>query len=161
MLSREKLDEIRVKGEFKIEGLETKTKVIAEREAAKIQEKGQILSNKIRELVRMKMEILKSPRPKTDMREIAMKSYRENKERAFSEFLVPLLKICQEHRWNSLFEDHVRLPIDPLKFAFAIFSEDEIKRAVEALPDEGRTKKEIEADIIKVDEEIAEIEAQI
>jgi hypothetical protein len=160
-LTREQADKIRVAGDFRAEDIGRKVHQIAAKKAAKIQEEGEILAKKVRELSQKKIEILKSPRPKSDMLEIALKSFFENKKYLFDEFLVPLLKNAQEQRWNSVFEDHIRLPIDLLKITFGIFSEEDVRKAVEVLPSEGRTKEEIKRDVAKIEDQIESLGERI
>lgn len=163
MLSRDKLDEIQWRDGLIVEKVEAEAKQIAANEISAIQRKSQILSNKIAELGRKKIEVLKSPRPKSEVLGVARRSLMENRRRLlFDELLVPFLKIVQEKRSDDLFFDpHIRFPVDLLRVAFCIFTEEDIKKAVEALPDNGLSESEIEAEIKKIDKEMAALASRV
>ena len=161
MLDQKKLDKIHLEDGLKIERMESEAKNIETKQIAEIQEKTKILSDKLHSLTRQKINILRSPLPKSELLELAKEAWKETRRRLlFDEFLVPFLKIAQDRREVQFFEN-IHLRIDFLKAVYCIFTAEDIEEAVKALPDDGLSESEIEAEVKKLDKEMAALQNEL
>jgi hypothetical protein len=129
------------------------------------QKKCQTLKDKIRELIEKKREVLNQPHTKAELLEMAKDALREHKKEFFDEMLASHLRDCQNPEWGHILAPlHLRMffrPGDEWKLIYWIITEEDIEKAMKTLPDIGLSTVEKNAEIKKLDTEIAAIEDQI
>ena len=168
MLKQEEIVKIRGEDQKKLGKVDNVTDEIVGRWTGEIRKKGQILRDKLLEKIDKKAEVLSLPYSKAETLELALDSLKENRKKYFLEdLLVPHLKDCQTGRATFLDPNVNRVYVaterNLWKLVYRIITEDDIKAAIEMLPDPdvGISSSARTQQIKKLDAEIAELEAQV
>lgn len=166
MLKIEEIQKIREEDQKKLKEVNSIADGIVGARTTKIRKKAQSLKDKIQELIDKKGEIFSASRSKTETLELAIDALRENRKKFFfEELIVPHLKDCQTGRTSFLHPDSVRVHLftdrNIWRLAYIVITEADIKKAAELLPDIGMSIAERDAQIKKLDMEIAALEKQI
>lgn len=166
MLKIEEIQKIREEDQKKLREVNKLTDETVGRRTDKIQKKAQGLKDKIQELIDKKGEIFSAPRSKAETLELALDALRENwKKFFFEELLVPHLRDCQTGVDTFLSPDRIRVHLfterNIWRLAYQIITEEDVKKAAAMLPDIGISCAERDAQIKKLDLEIAALERQV
>jgi hypothetical protein len=166
MLDQDELNKIQSEDMKKLGKINTKADEIVAKAVDEIQRRCQILRDKIKELIDKKSVMLRSPRSKPEVLELAKEALRKNRKDLFLDgVLVSHLKDAQNQHDIALHPDSVRMGIcggrNFWKLAYCIITEEDIEEAVKALPDIGLSENERDAQVKKIDEEIANLESQV
>jgi hypothetical protein len=165
MLKQEEIDKIRQEDGKKLERVMVMTEDIVKGKTAAIHEKSQSLKERIQKLLDKKHELLTAPLTKSETLELAKDALREGRKEIFLDgILMPHLRACQERKDSFLDRgaSSVRLlrPEHAWKLLYWVITEKDLVEAAPSLPDDGLAEGEREAQIKKVDGEIAALVKQ-
>jgi DNA repair exonuclease SbcCD ATPase subunit len=166
MLKIEEIQKIREMDQRKLGEVNSITDGIVGARVGKIRKKAESLKAKIQELIDKKAETFTLPRSREETLELALDALKENwKKFFFEELLVPHLKDCQTGMTSFLNPDNVRVHLfterNIWRLAYQIITEEDVKKAVEMLPDTGISSTDRDAAIKKLDLEILALEREI
>ena len=166
MLKLEEIQKIREEDQKKLREVNKITDETVGTRTDKIRKKAQSFKDKIQGLIDKKGEIFNAPRSKAETLELALDALKENwKKFFFEELIVPHLKDCQTGRDTFLNPSTIRVHLFTERniwwLAYRIITEEDVKKAAAMLPDIGISCAERDAQIKKVDLEIAALERQI
>jgi hypothetical protein len=166
-LKQDEIVKIKSEDSKKLVNLENVTGEVVGRRTDEIRKKGQALKDKLQEKIDKKAEVLSLPYSKADTLELALDALKENRKKwFFDELLVPHLKDCQTGRSTFLDPNvnrvHVATERNLWKLVYRIITEDDIRAAIEMLPDDvGISSSARTQQIKKLDLEIAALESQV
>jgi hypothetical protein len=130
-----------------------------------IQKKISQLKEKLNELLERKKEVLLLPLTKAETLSMAKEALKENKRLYLNEFLAKHLSDCQTQNVDAPLSPRSMMAAsgreDYWKLGYWILQEEDLERAAETLPDIGLSFAEKNAQIQKIDKEIAAFESQI
>lgn len=168
MLKQEDIVKIKSADSKKLVKVDNVMEEMVGRRADEIRKKGQDIKDKLQEKIDKKAEVLSLPYSKAETLALALDALKEYQKKYFLEdLLVPHLKDCQTGRANFLDPNvnrvHVATERNLWKLVYRIITEDDIKAALEMLPDPdiGISSSARTQQIKKLDAEIAELESQI
>jgi len=160
MLKDHEIEKIKQEDEKKLGIVNARADDVARDKAAAIQEKSKSLKERIQKLIDKKHELLTAPLTKSETLELAKEALREGRKKVFfDDILVPHLRSCQQR--THLFLDpaasklHLLPPDHSWKLLYWVITEKDLLEASQNLPDDGLPEAEREAQIKKVDGEIA------
>ena len=162
----EDINGIREEDQKKLDKIKSVAHEIVGARVGAIQRKGEELENKLQDLIDKKGELFRSPISKAEVLEMAKEALREGKKKWFFDgILVPHLKNVQIQRATILSPEDFRVYSFSIesawKLGYCVITEDDLVRAVGTLPDIGLASAERDAQIKKIDMEIAALEGQI
>jgi len=165
MLKQHEIDKIRQEDEKKLGIVHARADDLAKDKMAAIHERSIGLKEKIQKLIDKKHELLTAPLTKPETLELAKDALREGRKEIFLDgILMPHLRACQERKDSFLDRgaSSVRLlpPDHAWKLLYWIITEKDLVEASQKLPDDGLPEAEREAQIKKVDGEIAALVRQ-
>jgi ElaB/YqjD/DUF883 family membrane-anchored ribosome-binding protein len=166
MLKDHEIEKIKQEDEKKLGIVNARADDVARDKAAAIQEKSKSLKERIQKLIDKKHELLTAPLTKSETLELAKEALREGrKEVFFDNVLVPHLRACQQRKYSFLDRGasslHLLPPEHAWKLLYWVITEKDLLEASQNLPDDGLPEAEREAQIKKVDGEIAALVNQI
>ena len=166
MLKIEEIEKILNEDQGKKKDLGVITDSIANEIKGSIEKRVQQLKDKLNKLLERKKEILWVPLTKAETLEAAKSALQENRRLYLDEFLVKHLSNCQiQNVDNPLSPRTLFLDIfhrdDYWKLAYWIITEKDLEKAAETLPDIGLSSTERNAQIKKIDMEIAGLKVRI
>ena len=166
MLKDHEIEKIKQEDEKKLGIVNARADDVARDKAAAIQEKSKSLKERIQKLIDKKHELLTAPLTKSERLELAKEALREGrKEVFFDNVLVPHLRACQQRKYSFLDRGasslHLLPPEHAWKLLYWVITEKDLLEASQNLPDDGLPEAEREAQIKKVDGEIAALVNQI
>jgi hypothetical protein len=153
------------KDQEKLRAVDTAANDITKLTMDRVQKRSQTLKDKIRELIEKKREVLNQPHTKVELLEMAKDALREYKKEFFDEMLASHLRACQNPEGG-----HILAPLhiqrlfsrdDEWKLFYWIVTEGDLEKAMKTLPDIGLSTVEKNAEIKKLDTEIAALGEQI
>ena len=166
MKDQDKIDEIRKKDGQKLKALKDIADSIAAKKTDEINERTRKAKEKIQALIDRKGEILNEPYSKSFTLEVLKEALRAGrKQRFLDELLVSHVRDVQTHADTPLSDSAMRMHFGDerrlWKMLFALITEKDLEAAVSQLPDIGMSSGEKEAALLKIDEEIEVLQAQI
>jgi len=166
MLKQHEIDTIRQEDQKKLGIVNARADDVTKQKMGAIHEKSQRIKEKIQNLIDKKNDLLTAPLTKSETLELAKEALREGRKKVFFDgILMPHLRACQERRYSFLERGasslHLLPPDHAWKLLYWVITEKDLLAASQELPDDGLPEAEREAQIKKVDGEIAALVNQI
>ena len=120
--------------------------------------------NRIRDLHQEKYKVMRSVYTREELADLAIKAFAEAKERNKKDWLIKHLEDCRQHK-RQLFNDTIMGSLfnerDIPKLFLFLTTEDDVRAAIDALPNDGVSKKEREKQLKQIDDEIQNLSREL